>query len=273
MNIPIRVLPFIVLVSLFICSCQPVQPIEPDKDTLSDMVFIPEGPFQMGCDSSNDDECNERLLPLHTVHLGAYYIDRHEVTNGQYRACVEVGQCTTPPTLVSAKRYSYFEDADYNNYPVITIWEQARDYCEWKGKRLPTEAEWEKAARGDQVIRVFPWGNEKPTCELVNGVVDGEPCVGDTTEVGSYPAGASPYGVMDMAGNMWEWVNDWYAEDYYGVSPTNDPQGPETGTHRVTRGGGFWPTGSAFYLRVANRTPYNPDGWYTDTGFRCASSK
>jgi formylglycine-generating enzyme required for sulfatase activity len=225
----------------------------------TNMAFIPAGEFTMGCDPNNSEEyCRPNLLPwivdefpMHKVYLGSYYIDIYEVTNHEYSKCVEAGICLPPINSSSYNRSSYYENQAYSNYPVIYVyWDYANTYCNWVGKRLPTEAEWEKAARGIE-YRVFPWGNGDPDCNLANFWRYDHMCVGDTTEVGSYPLGASIYGVMDLAGNVREWVSDWYQADYYNISPYLNPIGPESGTYRVLRGGGF--DSSNFAVRTAWR--------------------
>jgi formylglycine-generating enzyme required for sulfatase activity/pimeloyl-ACP methyl ester carboxylesterase len=237
-------------------------------------IEIPAGTFQMGCDVNNPAEsCSSSEQPLHTVYLDAYYIDKYPVTNARYKACVDGGGCTPPEDHSSYERDSYYGNATYDNYPVINVtWHQANAFCAWEGKRLPTEAEWEKAARGSSDTRKYPWGNADATCSLANyRGLSGDYCVGDTSEVGSYPAGASPYGVLDMAGNVWEWVNDWYHSYYYSVSPGSNPQGPTTGSHRVLRGGSWYI--SDYFVRSAFRDGYYPDVWVSSYGgFRCVRS-
>ena len=245
----------------------------PGNDTAAE-ILIPAGSFQMGCTGNDptDPYCYSDQQPLHAVTLGAYYIDKYEVTNARYKACVDAGQCLSPWNSGSFSRPSYYGNTAFNDYPVINVnWHHAAAFCTWAGKRLPTEAEWEKAARGSSGTRKYPWGNTELDCTKANTRVQNNFCVGDTSQVGAYPAGASPYGVMDMAGNVLEWVKDWYGEDYYSVSPANNPQGPATGWYRVLRGGSW--NGSDYDVRAGFRLNIDPDYWYFDFGFRCVRSQ
>ena len=251
-------------------------------------ILIPAGSFQMGCDSNNpaENSCNVYVwqtneLPLHTVTLDAYYIDKYEVTNARYQACVDAGGCTAPLSVRSQTRFPYYGTSTYADYPVIDVnWYQANAFCALEGKRLPTEAEWEKAARGSSDTRKYPWGSEFDGSKLnycdANCEFDWKDAAyndgyADTAPVGSYPSGASPYGVMDMAGNVWEWVNDWYQWDYYSQSPSANPQGPETGLSRVLRGGSW--VNLDFNVRSADRGSDFPGYWNLSIGFRCVRSQ
>jgi formylglycine-generating enzyme required for sulfatase activity len=226
------------------------------------MLLVPAGEFEMGSSAGAQDE-----RPVHLVTLDDFYIDKYEVTNALYAACVGNAACESPLDTSSATRPNYYNAAEYAEYPVLYVtWSMAVAYCEWRGARLPSEAEWEKAARGD-LGRVFPWGDE-PALGLANFCQEGGECLGDTTEVGSYPDGASPFGLLDMAGNVWEWVTDWYAPDYYAESPALNPPGPGSGELRVLRGGAF--NGGLMQQRATTRGRNLHDQGYNYVGFRCA---
>lgn len=227
------------------------------------MVNIPAGTFNMGSEDSEVIPVWFGEMPVHEVNLSAYYIDQTEVTNAMFAKCVQSGSCTVPEFPDSSSRATYYGDGNYANYPVIYVsYLQANAYCQWAGARLPTEAEWEKAARGTDG-RMYPWGNTI-ACDQANFLG----CGVDTTAVGSYPSGKSPYGLFDMAGNVFEWVNDWLGEAYYATAPRDNPQGPTSGTFRVLRGGSW--ASDQYEVRSAARGMLSPD--YTDaiTGFRCA---
>lgn len=227
------------------------------------LSIVPAGEFTMGSNTGDDEQ------PIHQVYLDAYYMDIYEVTNEKYQDCVVVGVCT-PPQMVSSYTHSnYYGKLQYDNFPVINVdWNQANNYCAWRGASLPTEAQWEKAARGTDG-RTYPWG-EGISCSQANYWDKGKYCIGDTTEVGSYEDGKSPYGIYDMVGNVAEWVADWYDPNYYIDSPLSNPLGPLSGQYRMLRGGGF--NGSDIYLRVADRSRLSPISAGSNYGFRCVMS-
>jgi formylglycine-generating enzyme required for sulfatase activity len=225
------------------------------------MVYVPAGSFNMGSTSSSaryDDE-----IPQHSVNLDAFWIDKTEVTNKMYAQCVAVGACTEPMSAGSNYEYYYYGNPTFDDYPVIYVtWYQAQSYCEWAGRTLPTEAQWEKAARGTDG-RSFPWGNETPSDYYVD-LTSYAPHA-----VGTYPAGASPYGALDMVGNVFEWAADWYGETYYSESPSINPTGPSYGDRRILKGGGWGESGDYLYITI--RWNNDPQFGYSDyNGFRCA---
>ena len=243
--------------------------------TTADLVFVPEGEFKMGCDACNPSEqCSADELPLHAVFLTQYTIDRTEVTNAEYAACVANEACRWPMNSYSRTRPDYYTNPLFADYPVLWVnHEDASRYCSWAyGGSLPTEAQWEKAARGASDTLKFPWGYAEPSCSLLNysqSIGTGtQACVGDTSPVGSYPLGASPYGVLDMSGNVWEWVRDVYSSTYYSISPYENPMGPPEGNWFVARGGGW----GDYYgdVRAARRSSLYIENWSDVLGFRCA---
>jgi formylglycine-generating enzyme required for sulfatase activity len=236
-----------------------------DMDGMA-MLLVPAGDFIMG--NTWPEE-----LQSHTVYLDAYYIDKTEVSLGMYKKCVDAGVCNVLKTDMNVTNGSYFptdyfSNPQYDNYPVSDVaWMDARTYCEWAGRRLPSEAEWEKAARGRDE-RVLPWGTKELNCSLVNG----EGCTNNMPDpVDSRFDGASPYGALNMLGNVYEYVNDWYGEDYYINSPLENPRGPNSGSSHVFRGQ-CWrlPLDTAFF-NVYDRMSGGDSGDIT-IGFRCASS-
>jgi formylglycine-generating enzyme required for sulfatase activity len=258
-----------VLLAATLSACSP-QPISPDANPalpaafpLRDkgvQVLVPSGKFEMG-DARYRDE-----VPAHSVEIDRFWIDRTEVTNAQYALCVDQGICQPPIRFNSYSRPDYYGNPLYGAYPVIYVnWDDADTFCRWEGRRLPTEAEWERAARGNDE-RIYPWGNELPDPSLLNF----DFTIGDTSVVGGHPAGASPYGVLDMAGNVEEWVADWYAKDYYSQSARSDPGGPLNTGLRVVRGGSW--LDNRYFVRSGLRLFYPPDSAFIDLGFRCAES-
>ncbi|MDD5223713.1 MAG: SUMF1/EgtB/PvdO family nonheme iron enzyme [bacterium] len=227
---------------------------------------IPAGCFNMG-DAFSEGRADE--LPVHNVCLSAFKMNVYEVTNVQYKACVDAASCTAPGDSSSNTRSSYYGNATYDNYPVIYVdWDQSKSFCQWTGGRLPTEAEWEYAARGGLAGKRYPWGDTAPICTLgaINGAQRGACSPDDTIAAGSFAPNG--YGLYDMAGNVWEWVNDWYSDTYYSSSPTQDPQGPSSGSVRVLRGGcwGIYdPNNIRASVRGSNVQTYE----WKYYGFRC----
>jgi formylglycine-generating enzyme required for sulfatase activity len=210
-------------------------------------IYIPAGILHMG---GMDVRRAPNEVPDHDVKLDTFWMDQLEVTNAMYALCVNSGGCTPPQNFKSQSRPEYFNNPEFNDYPVVYVtWGQARTYCEWAGRHLPTEAQWERAGRGDD-LRTFPWGEDKADGTLANFNM----LVGDTSRVGSYPAGASPFGVLDMAGNVAEWVNDFYSSNYSLSANNVNPTGPATSSsyYRVVRGGSL---GDAeINIRVSKRS-------------------
>ena len=251
----------------------PLTSMRPNDDML--MVYVPAGAFSMGGDSGAAlRECQRASSlcepdvfkseePAHSVTLKAFWIDQTEVTNGKYAQCVQGGACQPPADVRSRSWGDYYNSPMFAEYPVLNVdWNQASAYCAWAGARLPTEAEWEKAARGTDG-RLYPWG-----MTLNPDLANYDEQFMDPKPVGSYPGGASPYGALDMAGNVSEWVADWYGETYYAESPANDPHGPASGTLRVARGGSWYDF--PVHLRSIDRNRYEPTHTNFGIGFRCA---
>jgi TonB family protein len=234
-----------------------------NKKDSSTMVLIPAGEFTMG---SEDGHIAEK--PVHKVYLDAYYIGKYEVTNAQYKEFCDATNRFYPeyPHFGGKTDPDYFKNNP--NYPVVNISrEEAKAYCDWAGLRLPTEAEWEKAARGTD-RRKYPWGNTWDPRKCCNGSSKGPTIIYTyTTPVGNFPQGASPYGVMDMAGNVWEWCQDWYGKDYYQISPSHNPTGPSSGPYRVLRGGSWYDIKGV--CRSTARNDFTPPDRFNSIGFRC----
>ena len=236
------------------------------------MRFVPAGTFFMGAtDEDSDAGSDER--PQHTVNLGPFWMDETEVTTAMYKQCVEAGACTAPLTRTA------YDNPSRAQHPITYIsWDEGVAYCAWIAEetgwdaQLPTEAQWEKAAGWDPIAskqRRYPWGDTLETNRARTGST--------TAPVGSYPAGASAYGILDLAGNAWEWVHDWYDQNYYGSSPEDDPPGPSSGRYRVMRGGAYDSVANfSRQLRTTHREVGFPEGRLNDRaakgpnlGFRC----
>ncbi len=222
-------------------------------------VYIPAGEFIMG----DNRDPNLKEYPQHPVYLDAFWMDKVEVSNAMFETCVDSGKCYAPVPRLN----SYYGKWVYRDLPVVYVnWYGAELYCAWAGRRLPTEAEWEKAARGTDA-RYYSWGNYRANPRLANY---SETLIGEPLSVYRYPLGASPYGVLNMGGNVREWVADWFDNKYYLSSPDKNPTGPETGTERSLRGGAY----DAFEddITTFRRFKHEPDSAGLSRGFRCAES-
>jgi formylglycine-generating enzyme required for sulfatase activity len=233
------------------------------------MVAVPAGEFRMG--SQGDPFAYGSETPQHTVYLDTFWLDRFDVTNALYARCAAAGVCAPPAQRRSNTRSAYYGDANFADYPVLYVsWSDAKAYCGWAGKRLPSEAEWEKAARGTDG-RIYPWGSAFGASRLNSA----EAGPGDTSRVGSFPAGASIYGALDMAGNAWQWVADFYQSDYYRLSPAINPAGPASGpppseATGVLRGGAW--NNNQRAVRSAYRLGYFQRHVGFEATIRCAVS-
>lgn len=222
------------------------------------MVAVPRGEFVQGS-SDDDPDGRDEERPQREVYLDAFFIDRTPVTVADYKAYLDATGTRAPEEW-----HTFNDPKAAPNRPVVFVnWDDARAYADWAGKRLPTEAEWEKAARGTDG-RIFPWGDEKPTDKRAWFEHDAP------SEVGARPFGSSPWGVHEMAGNVFEWVSDWYDRDYYASAPAENPHGPDSGKKKIIRGGSF--AHGAFALRCATRGRYRPEARRANHGFRCAWS-
>jgi eukaryotic-like serine/threonine-protein kinase len=248
-----------------------------NPQSTAELIQIPAGEFWMGSDPGEDPYLWGAEQPQHTVYLDEYWIQKTEVSIQEYRECLLAKACSPPVRYNGYTRENYFDDFVFDTYPVVNVtWAGAAAYCDWIGGRLPSEAEWEKAARSTDG-RLFAWGREHDADDQANfcdsncsegnkneNFDDGHT---DTAPVNSFPAGASPYGVLNMSGNVWEWTADWFEADYYGRAPSRNPLGPETGTRHVIRGGSFFnPTDG---IRVVARASIPSVDAKDTIGFRC----
>lgn len=257
----------------------------------TELLYIPSGSFMMGNNGSEPNSYPEEL-PRHQVTLSGYWMGRCEVTRAEYRRFMEAdgysnpafwtsegwiwrtsGARTEPRYWGASQNFGTGTFTQTDAHPVVGVtYHEAAAYCNWAGLNLPTEAQWEMASRWDGSARVYPWGNvydaEASNCWGDHGAAAGGYQKKQTAPVGSYPAGISPFGIYDTAGNVWEWCRDWFSETYYSTSPTIDPEGPTTGSQRAIRGGGFLCPPDP--LRSASRMYYGPAAYWNWGGFRVA---
>ena len=224
-------------------------------------IYIPAGTFLQGSKQNlKFPPTNEN--PQRKVSLDGFLIDKTLVTNRMYRSCMAANQCSA--IINNGTENQNFTSGGALDLPAVYVtWFNAQKYCTWVGGSLPTEAQWEKAARGSGAARIYPWGDQDPNPSMLNF----NSLLGITTISGSYPTGASPYGVLDMAGNVRQWVADWYQSDYYSVAPDRNPPGPATGTTKVLKGGGW--NDPANYVRISSRLEHPPSSPGSNRGFRC----
>ncbi len=242
-----------------------------------EMVRIPAGPFTMGSDKKTDKNAYLVEMPQRSVYLDAYEIDKYEVTTVQYLKFVLA--TNRPPQVDWKFDGGNFQDTMVSHPIMHVTWYEADEYCKWAGKRLPTEAEWEKAARGEADTRIYPWGNEMAGLSRANfgrtglsGPVRDRPerllLYPPIISVFKYDNAASPYGMFQMAGNVAEWVSDWYDKDYYKTAPDKNPKGPDKGSQKAFRGGGW--IDSTPSVRVSQRNGTDPKTSMNWMGVRCA---
>ena len=259
---------------------------------LSSLILIPAGSFVMGSQYAQPLDLFEEIKdegfsdewPQRLVMVDAFFIEATEVSNAQYRACVFDGGCLDPMQTHSPTHDDYYINPEFDDFPVTWVThDQAAQYCQWAGRALPTEAQWEKAARGEQE-QEYPWGHKHPTCQMANfskivserlpdgSILFTQACFGETVPVDFFANFRSPYGVYNMAGNAAEWVADWYHGEYYDstIFPNNrqNPTGPSSGIHKVYRGGSF--ADNDYYIRTSFRGYAAPKDGLAHVGFRCA---
>ncbi len=238
-------------------------PLEIIGEDSASMVLVPAGEFPMG-----STMVGEREKPIHDVYLDAFYIDAYEQTTARYAKFLDATHREEPKEWKPGGLFSTATWKQYGDRPIIGVsWVDADAYCRWAGRRLPTEAEWEKAARGNDGL-TYPWGKESPTNQHAHFAKSRWSGYGSLMSVGDHEAGKSPYGAYDMAGNVWEWVADWYDEGYYANSPERNPPGPPHGQRRVLRGGAW--NAPALSIRGAYRESRTPEYQFNHIGFRCA---